>query len=141
MSNDEEILERVSDECFQRLQEAGGDLSAIDESSRTIAIVYSVQGVIDNGGLSYLFENDWPGQPPYTLFVDAYRAIGQAAQAEAIAAAVRCFPFEEPEKHHARRMAFLASEEADRLVAIEEGDSDAIWDALADFARSHDGVG
>ena len=42
---------------------------------RTI-VVYAAQGIIDNGGFQYLFESDFPGCPPCSLTVPAFRRNG-----------------------------------------------------------------
>jgi hypothetical protein len=84
-----------------------GNPALLPAAVRTVLLVHAAQGVIDNGGLQYFFESDWPGQPPYSNFVDAYRAIGAVSEASAIAAAVELFPFSEPHKHRGRRDEFL----------------------------------
>ncbi len=52
------------------------DIDLLDADVQTFIRVYSAQGIIDNGGFQYFFENDFPGRPPYSVFVDAYTAIG-----------------------------------------------------------------
>jgi hypothetical protein len=84
-----------------------GDLDKLPRAIRTVAIVQSAQGIIDNGGLQYFFESDFPNQPPYTIFVDAYREIGASAEADALGSAVALFPFAQPHKDKAGRDSFL----------------------------------
>jgi hypothetical protein len=74
---------------------------------RTVVLVHAAQGIIDNGGLQYFFESDFPGQPPYSVFVDAYRAIGADEEASALAEAVKLFPFADPHRFQTRRDKFL----------------------------------
>jgi hypothetical protein len=74
---------------------------------RAFLLVFVAQGIIDNGGLQYFFENDFLGQPPYSLFVDAYREIGAPEEASELAAAAELFPFPEPHKQSERRNAIL----------------------------------
>jgi hypothetical protein len=80
---------------------------------KTVVIFVSAQGVIDNGGLEYFFESDFPGAPPYSLFVEAYRNIGAAAEATAIAEAADVFPFANPHKHLLERNEFLERFQSD----------------------------
>jgi hypothetical protein len=70
-------------------------------------MVHAAQGIIDNGGLQYFFENDWDGQPNYSDFVDAYAAIGASTEAQAIESAVLLFPFADPHKFQNLRREFL----------------------------------
>jgi hypothetical protein len=55
----------------------------------------------------YFFGNDFPGQPPYSAFVEGYSEIGAKDEAAALAAAVDLFPFPEPHKHLDLRREFL----------------------------------
>ena len=85
-----------------------GDPGKLPPPVRTVVLVQGAQGVIDNGGLQYFFESDFPGQPPYSVFVNAYRAIEAEEAANALAEAVKLFPFAEPHRFVARRQKFLA---------------------------------
>jgi hypothetical protein len=58
--------------------------------------------------LQYFFESDFPGKPPYSIFVDAYRTIGANSEAQALADAVKLFPFDNPHRYQERRDKFLA---------------------------------
>jgi hypothetical protein len=112
---------------------------------RIVVLVHAAQGIIDNGGLQYFFESDFEGQPPYLVFVDAYRAIGADEEAEALALAVKLFPFSEPHKFKERRNEFLQlfSDEGthgpespfeltDKLCGNER-----IWSLLEQYVRKH----
>jgi tetratricopeptide (TPR) repeat protein len=84
-----------------------GDPLKLPESVRMVFLVQGAQGIIDNGGLQYFFAWDWEGQPPYSIFIDAYRAIGAEAEADALAAAVASFPFADPHRHQEERRKFM----------------------------------
>ena len=84
-----------------------GDPDKLPPPVRTVVLVHAAQGIIENGGLQYFFESDFPGQPPYSVFVDAYRAIGALEEAKALADAVSLFPFANPHRFQARRDKFL----------------------------------
>jgi hypothetical protein len=40
------------------------DPDKLPPAVKTILLVHAAQGVIDNGGLQYFFEADWPDRPP-----------------------------------------------------------------------------
>jgi hypothetical protein len=85
------------------------DVSKLPFELKIVAIVHAAQGVIDNGGLQYFFEADFPGKPPYSLFVDAYREIGASDAALVLEQAVSLFPFREPHQHVRDRNWFMDS--------------------------------
>ena len=85
------------------------DVTKLPPPVRTLALVHAAQGVIDNGGLQYFFESDFPGEPDYALFVEAYRAIGADDAATTLERAVALFPFGAPHKHVKKRNEFLDS--------------------------------
>ena len=84
-----------------------GDPDRVPPPVRTVVLVHAAQGLIDNGGLQYFFESDFPGQPPYSVFVEAYRTIGANGEAQVLADAVKLFPFAAPHRFQARRDKFL----------------------------------
>jgi hypothetical protein len=71
--------------------------------------VEQAQGIIDNGGFEYFFENDWPKNPPYTVFIEAFCAIGAKETAEWMENVVEMFPFPEPHKDCKRRREYMES--------------------------------
>ena len=75
----------------------------------TVWAVEQAQGIIDNGGLQYFFENDWPKNPSYSVFVEAFRRIGAVEAADCIQDAVEMFPFKSPHLDHQMRREFLSS--------------------------------
>ena len=134
----EPTLDAAIDLALERLQQAGGDPRGLPAPLRTVALVASAQGVIDNGGLRYFLENDWPGQPPYGLFVEAYRAIGATAEAQAIGAACEAVGREQPERQREARLAFLAQAgSAERLAAWEASMVSDVWALLGEYVQHH----
>lgn len=82
-----------------------------------IAILYTVQAVVDNGGFRYLFENDY--EQPYSVFVSAYRQIGAPDVADKRERAVARFPFENPHAHREARIEFMDPlERSDELFVL-----------------------
>jgi hypothetical protein len=100
-------LDIASEIAFRKLNEVGGRMNALPESLRTVVIIYSAQGIIDNGGFQYFFESDFPETPDYSVFIDAYRRIGATDDAEAIARAISLFPFERPHLMVEKRNQFM----------------------------------
>jgi hypothetical protein len=89
----ESLLDKASDYAFARLKEAGGDVSRLPITLQTVAVIYSAQGVIDNGGLAF--------------FVTAYRRIGAESAAACIEESAAMFPFGQPHLHEAKRQEWL----------------------------------
>jgi len=134
------VLGRASDTAFKRLEEAGGDLQKLPEPFRTVVIIYSAQGVIDNGGFRCFFEGDWPGQPPYSSISDAHRRIGADVAAECIARAAALLPFADPHLGEDRRHTFLESlPENSELFTLGDsvcGDK-TVWGKLDEYVQRH----
>ncbi|WP_379716993.1 hypothetical protein [Haloferula chungangensis] len=49
--SEEELLDEASEIAFGKLTEADDQMEQLEEPYKTIVIVYSAQGIIDNGGL------------------------------------------------------------------------------------------
>lgn len=134
------FLDHASDVAFAKLEGVGGDPRRLEEPFRTVAVVCSAQGVIDNGGLRHFFENDWPAQPPYSLFSDAYRTIGAMPEAAAIEAGASALGFPEPERHASQRRSVLEGPGGERIEALDEELVSDAWKLLADYARANRGA-
>jgi len=102
-------LDLAAEGLYRELELLDNDLSKIPEVTRPIALLYMFQGMVDNGGFRYPMETDFPGNPPYSAFVDAYRRIGALDAAAALEQAVALFPFEHPERDADARNHFLDS--------------------------------
>jgi hypothetical protein len=63
--------------------------------------------MVENGGLQYFFENDWPEKLPYSLFVDALTHIGAREASQILARAVSSFPFPEPHLNRLGRNEYM----------------------------------
>jgi Domain of unknown function (DUF4375) len=104
-TEDEILVDKVSDELYERI---GNDsIFSLPWVSQVVTVFLGAQGYIDNGGFIYFFEGDYPGTPPYSVFADAYRAIGADESAECIEAAASLFPFPEPHLHGDARRDYL----------------------------------
>jgi hypothetical protein len=96
--NDDDYLAEISNLSFKKLVLTKDDLSKLEEPYRTVAAVVAAQGVIDNGGYNYFFENDWPHQPSYQIFIDAYDRIGCTQAADNLRQIVASFGVKKPER-------------------------------------------
>ncbi len=103
-----------------------------------IALLYVFQGKVDNGGFRYPLETDLPGWPPYSAFVEAYRAIGANEAAKALEEAVAMFPFDHPEYKAEARCEFMSSLEEDSLfeqLSDKVCGDDTIWKRMDDISQ------
>ncbi len=94
--------------------------------------------MLDNGGLKYFFEGDWPSHPPYSIFSAAYRRIGSVSTADCIDAAVECFPFQDPHVDRDARRKFMGERydpERFGVSAWEDCGDDDVWPNLVRYAR------
>ncbi|QDU27452.1 hypothetical protein ETAA8_25400 [Anatilimnocola aggregata] len=144
MNDQESLLEHASTIAFEKLKVAGGEISLLDEPFRTVALVFSAQGVIDNGGLNYFFESDWPGNPSYSLFADAYRRIGSVDAANAIQDAATSFGISFPERDSKLRNEFMEKQfGADGAWEVQWDDAvcgdERVWSNLEKWIRSNTG--
>lgn len=107
------LIALAMDDVFASSNDPLWDPVNLPEPLRVVWAIEKGQGVIDNGGLGYFFENDWPDKPPYSLFVDAFKAVGATEAADCLAEAVRCFPFPDPHlDFEARRTHMNKTQEA-----------------------------
>ena len=66
------------DEVFNKYKdmlERKGILAVI-EPFRTVIAIYTIQGILDNGGFEYLFENEFNDKMPIYVFRKSYENIG-----------------------------------------------------------------
>jgi hypothetical protein len=105
-----------------------------------VAILYSEQAIIDNGGFQYLFENDLPSQLPYLNVVEAYRRIGAHEAADRLQKAIAMFPFENPHLHQEERLKFMETlEEESEFFELGDqvcGDK-KVWADLESYAKTN----
>ena len=139
---DDALLNRFREAAFEQLDNVDGDFTRLAEPHKTISIVESAQGIIDNGGLRYFFTNDWPHKPPYSVFADAYEKIGRIEAANALRQAAGSFDIEQPEHHIEIRRDFLEKNyNRDKLEVDGWNDcicgDEMVWTDLATWLRVH----
>jgi hypothetical protein len=109
----------------------------LDIPSQTIAVLYTVQAIIDNGGFRYFFENDTPFKPPYSFISDAYRRIGMVEHADRLDKAVKKFPFNDPHLYQEKRLEFMESlKEEDEFfeLGFQVCCDESVWVAMDEYA-------
>lgn len=130
------------DHAVAALHAAGGDLELLPVPLRTLLMIESAQGMIDSGGLEYFYEADFPNNPPYAAFVEAYRRIGADAAADCLEQSAAMFPFEEPQLFEPLRRLWLekwrleADGAFERLSGRISGDA-SVWTLLEAYVASH----
>jgi hypothetical protein len=138
-------LGRPYDFAVSCLAQAGGDLDQLPVPLQTLLIVESAQGIIDSGGLEYFYEADFPNNPPYASFVEAYRRIGAEEAASCIEASSLMFPFDEPHLFAPLREVWLEKfrmghEPAFARLSQRICGDESVWTLLADYVEAHRGA-
>jgi len=131
----------IIDEAFKKAFARYGSIKNINFLPPIIAnflLVHDAQGVIDNGGYRYFFGSNWPNNPPYSRFVDAYIAIGCKKQARDMERVVNTFPFENPHLHETRRSEYIkANFDEDSHEVKGWGDAlcgdEEVWEKLREY--------
>jgi Domain of unknown function (DUF4375) len=145
-SEDEKLVDTVSRELYERIGDAS--IFSLPWVAQVITVFLGADKYISNGGFIYFFEGDYPGNPPYSVFVDAYRTIGADESAECIEAAVSLFPFAEPHLHGDARRDYLRDHcmadgrEISSSPLVKLGDRvmdniDSDYSLLAQYIREH----
>ena len=134
------FLDRAAEYTYKELDRIGGDPTKVDLPLQTVAILYTVQAIIDNGSFPYLFESNFPTNHPYSAFIESYRRIGAFDAAARLEKAVSMFPFEQPHLHQQQRVKFMESldEEHEFFRLGEEvcGDK-TIWSAMEEYVKKN----
>jgi Domain of unknown function (DUF4375) len=134
-----DLINQAFEEAVALLNAEKNRIKNLPHEVVTFLRVYNAQGVIDNGGYCYFFENDWPEGPPYSEFVNSYNSIGCVDQAHELKRVVETFPFENPHLQCDRRNEFMEKNE-ESLVEIW-GDKlcgdEGVWQKLENYYIKH----
>jgi hypothetical protein len=138
MAQEYNLLDKAAKAVYRELELVGGDPLKLTPVLQPVAILYTVQAIVDNGGFRYLFENDY--SEPYPVFVTAYREIGANEAADRLQRAVALFPFENPHGNHEGRLKFMDSlDESHELFILGDqvcGD-ERVWQLMEEYVRNH----
>jgi hypothetical protein len=129
--------------CKKITKKYGAHNSALDypEAERVVALVWTVAGIVENGGFRYLFGSVLPGDGNYAITINAFKQIGCLNVAETIDKAVHIFPNGEPHiDDHDRVTWFEQQPEQTRnqLDTAFWNELDNITLSLARYIREHD---
>lgn len=135
-------LNNAIEQATIKLNQVAKNIDDLPQSVATFLMVYSAQGVIDNGGYIYFFESDWPNNPPYLKFIEAYFAIGCINQSQDIARVVSTFPFDDPHLNKQERARFIeANYDEDALEVKSWGESLCgdveVWEKLEAYCTKN----
>jgi hypothetical protein len=138
-------FDQAFDSAVQQLHAVGGDIDLLDEHQKTLLLVHAAQGVIDNGGLQYFFESDYPACPEYREFVDAFRRIGARDEAQLLEEAVQLLGLGQPHLDaEARRkvLPLLLQNQSSRFASIDAilCGNEHVWAALDQYLSVRDGA-
>ena len=131
-------LDQPYDYAVSCLAAAGGDVEALPLPLQTLLLVEMAQTLIDSGGLEYFYEADFPNNPAYDVFVQAYRRIGAESAADYIEASALMFPFAEPHFFEELRQVWLEKMRIDpQFAGLGEritGDA-SVWQKLSQYVQ------
>ena len=91
-----EILDLALKTVFENCEREDWSAYNLPQPAFVVWAVERAQETTNNGSFQYFFESDWPDNPPYSLFIDAFREIGALETAECLESAVNEFPIENP---------------------------------------------
>jgi hypothetical protein len=126
-------FELCSPICQKILDKYPADPTAQDfsESERTIVTVWTVSGIVENGGFEYLFESTQPGDPTYELVLKAFRDIECSQALEAVQEAFALFPSGQPLMNDSSRVRKYRQ----HPQALREAINTKFWTAIPDIDK------
>lgn len=113
---------------------------AVPEPHRSVVLVDTCLGLIENGGVEYLFEAELPHCPTYQQIAQAFRNCGADHAAALLEQIASLLPGSEPHLYPAERQAFMASPTVEFVRAAEAANK-AFWSdttiaqGVAEYAR------
>jgi hypothetical protein len=133
-------LDHAAHDVYKQVEAIGGNPLLLPPVLQPIALLYTFQAMVDNGGFQYPMESDFPFNPPYSAFSKAYRQIGAEQAADSLDKAVALFPFPHPELENTRRLEFFDSIAEDHefniLSDLVCGD-ETVWLLMEKYVMAH----
>lgn len=104
--------------AWRRITEKYGETAVASDFNaveRVIVLVWTVTGIIGNGGFEYLFSSDLPGDQNYRMSLEAFKAIEAIEAEKAFKDALSVFPGGEvPASERERLATFKLFPESER---------------------------
>ncbi len=125
---------------FEQFEKHNRDKSKLSIELQTIITITTAQGIIDNGGLVFFFEQDFEDQPPYESFAQAYDAIGASDAARILREVVASFPFADPQLSQDKRQECMENWREEGGIEIDllwPWDSQAVWQMADRYAKEN----
>ncbi len=126
---------------WRRITEKYGETakaSDFDAAERVVVLVWTVSGIIGNGGFEYLFFSDLPGDRNYQMSLEAFKAIGAKEAEKAFEDALAAFPGGEVPVSEGERLATFKlhpESERDQLAARFYAADEEVVSCLSKFIR------
>ena len=139
---DDELLTKTAELVFAEVHR-DAPIAHLPPARQVFVRIYVAQGIIDNGSLPYFFGSDFPDTPDYSVFSDAYRAVGADDVAVWLETAVALFPSPIPHLDSEVRKRYIQEHCSDyKGEMCELGDriikqSDRVFSLLADYVKKH----
>ncbi len=112
-------------ELFDYIMDSGFDSSKNEEVEVVLIVALSACGVLENGGLVYFFENDFPEGFTHSKVADVFEKVGLHLVSEIITKAISFLPentFTQPEAKRASIIErFIAEENNPEILQMEAG--------------------
>ncbi len=133
-------------ELFRFIQrdEKSFSIHKLNRHERTIILIISGQGIIDNGGFQYFFCNNFKEPPDYNWFTQAYNDIGAIECAKAFQEFLDLFPNSKPQFDIEIRRKFMKNkikpeknEKIQRLESLFFSKSHENYSKLAIYSRKN----
>lgn len=118
----------------------GGHTPAGDypEAERNVVIIWTISGIIENGGFHYVFESILPGDPDWVFTIAAFERVGCQKAAQTIREAIHLFPNCKPPLDNEQRIRWFEKQPEktrNRLDTEFWNELDNITVALAKYIR------
>lgn len=123
-----------SETCKKIARKYGAHNNALDypEAERVVALVWTVAGIVENGGFRYLFGSVLPGDESCKLTINAFKKIGCLKVAEILDRAIHLFPNGEPHGDDHDRVAWFEQQPEQMRNQLDT----AFWDELDNITLS-----
>jgi hypothetical protein len=133
----------LCNELFKRVDKQHGndlDVSKYNDAEQVVILVWHSLGIIDNGGIQYLFEGTFKGDPYFVRTAKAFWSIKADVCAEAIETALKKFPDSKPPSDIQRRLTIYQAVNTKERQAIDWqffSESKQVRHLLAKYIREH----